>query len=286
MNPRLLEHFHSLCQRALRATSDRDTDPVVHAFGYLVWLTALGESQVVPRASIAALRRLGHGALLALQSGGIGTAEEQEDRAHAGRSVGEVLRVGLSILDGSDAPLPEIPTTALHPASTTLARMLEGQADGLTAGRYAVHVLGCVRCQRLLQALPAMARDAEVHAPMQLAASPTPSVRAPENGRVVARLKNPEAEAVLFDDADARRLAIYSISTQPLRIVAAGVSTEDTRPGYWIGRIDSDIHKITGTLHYSTATESLTSRLHVNLDTKRSRAAKKKAPTPRKRTRR
>jgi len=286
VNSPLLGHFQVLCDRALRAKptrGGRDIDSLLDAFGYLIWLTALGETPDMPRASTPALRRLAQRALLAQHADD--QLDDPEDRAHANKSVAEILRVGVRILDAGRATNNDvhhdIHPTALHPPTATLARMFEGKADGLTTGRYALHMLGCARCQNLLKALPADRSNVALAAPIQLAASPTARVRAPADGRVVAKLKTPKAEAVLFQDPDARRLAVYTSSTEPLRIVADGVTTEDTRPGYWIGRLASNVREIDGTVHYVATDRPRSSSLHITLDPKAKTKAKAAKPQTR-----
>ncbi len=255
MNPRLLNQLHMLSEQAQRAKPEQDSDAVVHAFGYVIWLTVLGETQLFRHASASkpALIKLGRRALLARGAGidGVDSDVDDESRKHAGKQVAEILRVGLQILESNSAPSidPSAAATALHPPAATLARMLEGKADGLTAGRYALHVLACARCQRVIETLPVVRELAVADVPMLLAASPATRVRSPEDGVIVARRTTPEAEAVLFQDNDIRRLAIYADSDAPLRMVAPGLTTEDAHAGYWIGRVDKDVKELTATLH-------------------------------------
>lgn len=263
MTPHVLEHFQTLCLKARKQPPSADA--ALDAFGYLIWLSALGETSPVPRASVMAMRRVGQQALATLEGTGSDSSakdgnkdDDAESLTHASRALAELLRVGLQLLDRQ--PITHTtPANALHPPSATLARMLEAKADGLTAGRYGLHVLGCGRCQALLSALPQTSEQASrvqaqpmvKHALMDLAASPRARIRTPDEGVVVARRKSPEAEAVLFQDADTRRLAVYTTADVPLRIVAEGITTEAARGGYWIGRLDKDLRNVDATLHYA-----------------------------------
>lgn len=272
MNPRLREHFHTLCARAAR-----DTEATVNALGYLIWLDALGDKPPIARATVTALSRRAERALLDLQQPADGSLEGIEDHTHAVGSVAQLLRVGLRILNGGRANVGEFHATTLHPPSGTLARMLEAKADGLTAGRYGLHVLGCERCRSVIAALPTPTHKVALDAPMLLAASPSTHVRAPEGGRVLARIKTPPSEAVLFNDRDSRRLAVYATSTDAVRIVAEGVTTEDTRPGYWIGRIDGDVSVINATIHYAATGGAQSRKLKLPLADTTTSARRKRA---------
>lgn len=293
MNPQLLEQLHSLCAQALRAKPEQDPDPVVHALGYVVWLSALGETELVPRSSLAPLVKMGKRALLVLGSSALKSAADRDDSdaasdRHALHQVTDLVRAGVAILEARTSAALEqsVVATTLHPASATLARMLEGNADGLTAGRNGLHVMHCERCQKLLRALPAASASLSLSphvvadAPMVLAASPIAQVRSPAGGIRVAHRTTPEVEAVLFQDIDVRRLAIYSSDDTPLRMVAPGLTTEDARAGYWIGRLDHDVHEIAATLHY--AKKSVKWNVKLARNTNETKPKKKTAPSARK----
>jgi hypothetical protein len=76
-------------------------------------------------------------------------------------------------------------------------------------------------------------------------------MRAPGEGRPVGRLIQPDVEAVLFGDG---RLALYAASSEPLRFVAEGVTTEHMLSGYWLGRVGLDGQKLHGRLHVGEVT--------------------------------
>lgn len=263
MNPRLLDQLHMRCAAALRSKPEESTDAVVQAFGCVIWAAALGESRAVPRTTATKLSRLGKRAQLALGARGDAGADATDSNfdldsvRHAARQVIELLRVGIQILEtGEIATAATISIRTLHPPAATLARMLEGTADGLTAGRYGLHVIECARCQQVLTALPQAAQPTVAgsvlrDAPLKFAASPATRLRSPEGGVVVARRTKPAAEAVLFVDADANRLAVYAASDEALRLVAEGVTTEDARAGYWIGRLDTGLRELAATLHHA-----------------------------------
>ena len=107
-------------------------------------------------------------------------------------------------------------------------------------------------------------RDVEAHAtrrfsttavtaflsePLAIAAADTAHVRAPSEGTLVASRKRPAIEAVLFEDPDARRLALYAHTPALVRLVAEGVTTEATLQGYWLGRVDSAATSLKAVLH-------------------------------------
>jgi hypothetical protein len=93
---------------------------------------------------------------------------------------------------------------------------------------------------------------------LSLAAAEAAAVLDPASGRIVGALEAAGAEAVLFEGAEGRRLAVYAEDPEPLRLVAPELTTEDTREGYWIGRVEPGVTRLEATLHVGDRTEPWT----------------------------
>lgn len=310
MNPRLHARLLHLCDLAKTTPPEHDVGPALDALGVLLWSAATGERDTIDATLSKRLKQLAGRAQLALRaSTARATDENDEDAAITNATLIDIVRAASLVLDRkpvADAT-PALRISKLHPPSRTFARMLEGNADGLTTARYALHILDCTHCQHTLASLPARDHDTarrsasstpsrlEVREPtMRLAAADTTSVRAPSEGRVVGRKAKPPLEAVLFNDPDARRLAIYSTDDINIRVVAQGLTTEATLTGYCLTRLDdsSDGHDarntLNATLHLNdkpltwklALTDEATKRTPRRKATK---ATTQKKPAPRKR---
>lgn len=273
MNPRLHATFLKHHDHALKVRPERDIEPALNALGTWLWIAAIGDEQRITPQVTKSLTALARRTQLALRTQ---LTDADEDTARVTQGLLDIARAALQLLEGKDigATKPPIASTKLHPATRTLAKMLEGTADGITSGRYALHVLRCARCQAELEVMPPSknhAEDddasvaggstmklsmnlAEPSATYRLAAAEVTQVRAPGEGRVIAAKKKPALEAVLFNDTDARRLAIYSTDDAGVRVVAKGLTTEGTLAGYWIGRLDAGLTSIEAQVHVDDRT--------------------------------
>jgi hypothetical protein len=233
----------------------RDPSPVFEALGYAAFVDAIGARGLLARDEANALRRAGREALLAFGPDGSGTdgsttgdaddaAGDAETLALARRSIADVARAGLAALErGSGAVPHRVAALAFHPPAATLVRILRGEADGLTAGRWAAHLRACDGCRHEIDV--ARRANGELDEPgLALAAARPAEVLAPARGRVVGTLKRPALEAVLFDSEHGRKLAVYAQASAPVRLVADGVTTEDTLEGYWIGRVEPAVTEL------------------------------------------
>src|SRR5690606_18185815 len=117
-----------------------------------------------------------------------------------------LARAGLERLEGRPG---EAPADPMHPPDGSLLTMLRGQPDGLSAGQRAAHVGGCEPCRRTLRVLD-LAEGRGAPSQLAVAAAAAAPMRAPTEGRPLARLEDPEAEAVLFEEGGERRLAVYA----------------------------------------------------------------------------
>jgi len=307
VNPRLHARLLHLCDLAKATPPEHDVGPALNALGFLLWSAATGDRDTVDAALSKRLKQLAGRAQLALRGSIVRAANaNDEDAAITNATLIDIVRAASLVLDRKSVAdaTPALRISKLHPPSRTFARMLEGNADGLTTGRYALHILDCTRCQHTLASLPARDHDAasastsrahallEVREPMmRFAAADTTSVRAPNEGRVVGRKAKPPLEAVLFNDPDARRLAIYSTDDINIRILADGLTTEATLTGYCLTRLDNTaitratldatLHlndkPLTWKLALSEATSTRTARR------KATKAASRKKPAPKKR---
>ena len=82
----------------------------------------------------------------------------------------------------------------------------------------------------------------------------------PAEGHPIGALDAVGAEAILFegpvDPAHERRIAVYAEDPSPLRLVAEGLTTEDVREGYWIGRVADGLERLEAVLHVGVAARS------------------------------
>jgi hypothetical protein len=108
----------------------------------------------------------------------------------------------------------------------------------------------CASCRDALAVATAPAEERA--APLRIAAEALP-LRAPGKGKSLGKLAKLGVEAVLFTDADARRIAVYGGPRATLRLVADALKTEDLRPGYWLGRVAPRVTKIDAILHVDDA---------------------------------
>lgn len=311
MTPRLHARLLHLCDLAKATPPETDVGPALDALGVLLWTAAIGQRDTIDAMDAGLSKRLKQltgRTQLALRGSIVRAANaNDEDAAIANATLIDIVRAAGLVLDRksiADAT-PGLHISKLHPPSRTFARMLEGNADGLTTARYALHILDCTRCQHTLASLPARDHDAasastsrahallEVREPMmRFAAADTTSVRAPNEGRVIGSKRKPPLEAVLFNDPDARRLAIYSTDDINIRVIAQGLTTEATLTGYCLTRLDNTA--ITGatlqvTLHLNDKPLTWKLALSDATSAKRnpprepSKAAKRKKPAPKKR---
>jgi hypothetical protein len=251
MSSTLRKRFEALCTRALRTDPEDDLDPAVEALGYALWLGAIGAKDQIPTKTSSALTLLGHRALDAIHTG---PTDTDEDSAAVNATLAAIVHGALWHMRGSgktNVMAWQRLAPRAHPSTATFARLLAGTADGLTAGRCGLHVATCDVCRRELNVLQAsstvqsrVAEAAGVYEaaePLRLAAAEVAHVRAPSEGVVVGRRDKPAIEAVLFNDTDARRLALYTERGDVLRVVADGATTEDVLPGYWLGKLDAKV---------------------------------------------
>jgi len=87
--------------------------------------------------------------------------------------------------------------------------------------------------------------------PLAVAAEAATPIRAPSDGRAVGARVELGVEAIVFErePGGARRLAVYARDPVALRLVGAGVVTEQTAPGYWLGLIARPVTRLDVTLH-------------------------------------
>lgn len=227
----------------------QDPAPVFEALGYASLVDAIGARDLLGRDEAKSLRGAGRKALLAFgpdaTSRGEDEDEDAEDLAIARRKIAEIARAGLGSLERASAqPDAAGTSTSLHPPSRTLVRMLKGDVDGLTAGHWAMHIRECAACQNEIAVVRMTAGETGDIGALAIAAARPASVRAPAGGRVVGEKKRPALEAVLFEDDTGRRLAVYAQASDPVRLVAEGVTTEDTLEGYWIGRVEEGVAEL------------------------------------------
>lgn len=253
--------------RAASWEQGHDPAPVLEALGYASFIDAIGARDLLGRDEAKTLRRAGSEVLLAFGRGENARSkdsEDAEDLAIARRKVLEVARAGLASLGqpsatphltgtgGRSALMAAEPATSyggaapqsLHPPSTTLVRMLGGDVDGLTAGRWAAHLRSCASCKNEIAIARTAAGELDDAVGLAVAAARPAMVRPPASGRVVGEKKRPALEAVLFEDETGRRLAVYAQASAPVRLVADGVTTEDTLEGYWIGRVEPGVTEL------------------------------------------
>jgi hypothetical protein len=252
VSERLLQRFHEQATQALSWKQGRDATAVLEALGSALFLHVAGElhrTDSVTRkrlASIASQVLLAKAHVASSRSDGEEGDQDEDDLAAAQAAVTRMSRAGLAALSGKALELEG--GTRIHPATLTFARMFHGEADGLTSGRYAMHIARCEECQARLDALRFVESTERSSEEWSVAAAASAQVRDPSTGSKVGTLATPSLEAVLFPD---RRLAVYADSNDPLRVVAEGVTTEQTLGGYWLGRIPEGMTAIEATVHFA-----------------------------------
>ena len=246
MTQALRRRIESELERALSWKEGQDPTPVLEALGYALTLEALDLRQLLSTAEARRLRRVGVKAL-AGHSPPPADGEDVEVAELAHRQIAAVAAAGLASVQGSGERMA--PLHGMHPPSRTLVQMLHGEIDGLSAGRFAAHMVGCPSCQHEVGVLHDVSVDQADAGRLAIAAARPASVRQPAGGRVIAERKRPPVEAVLFEDEDCRRLAVYAQVSVPVGLVAEGVTTEESMAGYWQGRLDADAEHIEATVH-------------------------------------
>lgn len=164
------------------------------------------------------------------------TGFDDEDRAYALA----IARAGLNALSGKrefDAALGD----RTSPPPSRLLDMLRGEPDGLSAAACAIRVATSAADRAKLDVLR-FAREPER---LRVAAQEEEPVRDPSAGRLVGVLERAKIEAVLFGD---RELALYSAADDVLRVEAEGAITMQMLPGYWLGRVAPDVHRVRATI--------------------------------------
>jgi len=219
-----------------------DPAPVLETLSLALVLDLTGDLAAAPASELALLRERGRRALLAAGAPE-GTPEaDRQDAAWARALAG----AGLDVIDPKPQPRePSPPADPLRPSAGRISRMLRGELDGFSAGACALALRASA--DGALRVL-AMA-EGTAEEPLAVAAQDAPPVRAPSDGTLVARLDEPEVEALLFPEPTPRRLAVYAAASDPVRLVADGVTTEEMLPGYWIGRLAEGVLRVEAELH-------------------------------------
>jgi len=257
--------LEAVWQRAVACAHAYDdagpVEPMLEAGALGVVLEATGALARVPERERRLVRDAARRALLrARPSASASTEQDGATRAEAGardaedddydadamRIAAELAREGVRALAGQAAPLRPSDASAWHPPGSALVAMTRGAPDGLAAAGVALHVGRCAACRTALQI---SFLETAIGEPLRVAAASAPSMLAPHAGRVVAKLTEPAAEAVIFDDALGALIAIYASESLPIRYVASGLTTQDMRPGYWAGRCAPGTTLLEGTLH-------------------------------------
>jgi len=243
--------LEAVWQRAVACAHAYDdagpVEPMLEAGALGVVLEATGALAGVPERERRLVRDAARRALLrARPSGDARIVEDDDDDADALRIAAELAREGVRALAGQAAPVRPSDASAWHPPGSALVAMTRGAPDGLAAASVALHVGRCAACRTALQISSA---ESELGVPLRVAAASGASMIAPHAGRVVAKLTEPAAEAVIFDDALGALIAIYASESLPIRYVASGLTTQDMRPGYWAGRCAPGTTQLEGTLH-------------------------------------
>ncbi|KAF0168590.1 MAG: hypothetical protein FD160_3983, partial [Caulobacteraceae bacterium] len=148
-------------KRAASWESGQDPAPVLEALGYASFIDAIGARDLLGRDEAKVLLRAGREALLAFGPDKTARGDdraEAEALAIATRKIAEVARAGLASLERRGRA-PDVAGTSLHPPTATLVRMLAGDVDGLTAGRWAPHLGSCAACKREIAIARAAARE-------------------------------------------------------------------------------------------------------------------------------
>ncbi len=244
----LIAQWRERAARAAEWQAGEDPEGVLEALALSVALELTSDLARVPAAARDSLRRVGQRALLH-----VGAAPgADEDELEARRMAAAIARDGLRALAGRARPgEPEIDARKTVP-SADLARLLAGRLDGFAAGSLAMRVR---RSPHALSERKALVRASEPEErTLALAAAEASPVRDPAGGRTVGTLEPVGAEAVLFEGPEPR-LAVYAEDPAPLRLVGPGLTTEDVREGYWIGRIHAGVRRIEATLHVGDRVE-------------------------------
>lgn len=260
MTDALIRGWQERAERAAGWSSGADPEPVLEALAMTVALELTGALTAVPSAERDALRKLGQRALL-----NVGGRDLDEDELEALRLAASIARDGLRALSGR--PLPDErelggEVRAALPVGD-LRRLLDGALDGFAAGALAMRARRSPAAVRELRAMLGL------HAPsyaetgartLSLAAAEAARVLDPAEGHPIGALDAVGAEAILFegpvDPAHERRIAVYAEDPSPLRLVAEGLTTEDVREGYWIGRVADGLERLEAVLHVGEATHA------------------------------
>lgn len=239
---------------ALEWSSGQDPEPVLEALALTVALDLTGELDRAPLTDREALRKLGQRALLQL-----GGQELDEDDLEALRLCASLARDGLRVLSEPGAARASAgePDTRLLVPPSELVRLLRGELDGFAAASLAHKVRRSEAAMAELRTLLAVRIPATAapHRHIALAASSASPVLDPAHGRPVGTLPAAGAEAVLFVDGDARRLAVYAEEPDALRLLADELTTEDVREGYWVGRVSEGTVRLEAVLEIGERTE-------------------------------
>jgi hypothetical protein len=237
--------WQSHLERALSWQPGDDPEPVLEALGYVLVLKVVGKRDWLPPAQAKLLQKVGAQVLLALDT----SAGDEDDRVVMNR-VADQANSALFWLKHPNKRL-NVRSAEIHPSDARLVRVLNGQADGLTAGEVASHVTRCSACTERVELVLTTDRLARDDEGLALAAASPASVRPPSEGRTIGTRKRPTAaEAVLFEEKGrAPRLAVYADEMVSVRVVAEGIKTENALAGYWLGRVKRGIERLEATIH-------------------------------------
>ncbi len=265
MTDRLFEQWRACAEAAADWRSGDDPEPVLEALALTVALELTSVLGRVPLADRGALRNLGQRAMLQL-----GGPERDEEELEALRMCAAIAREGLRALAGrpptrppEDAP-PRRDLRPLIPPGD-LTRLLRGELDGFAAGSLAIQIR---RSEPAMAELRMLIRSSEATSASEsadpsrpavetiaLAAAGPQAVLDPAQGRALGVHPTFGVEAVLFEEEGRCRLALYAEEPDPLRLVAAELTTEDVREGYWIGRVAQGRTSVQATLHVGERSE-------------------------------
>lgn len=249
MTDALIREWRAQLAQALRWEPGADPVPVLEALALTVALELTGDLGRLSSSERDRLRRVGQRALLH-----VGAPRDDDEELEALRMGAAIARDGLRALARRPLPAEERPSldarVTLPPGD--LVRLLGGRLDGFAAGSLALRARRSVEAVAELAALRRLAEPEGAR--LALAAADVTAVRDPASGRWIGALEALGAEAVLFE-AGERRLAVYSEDPEPLRLVAAELSTEDVREGYWIGRVAEGVARVEAVLHVGERAE-------------------------------
>ena len=155
-----------------------------------------------------------------------------------------VAAAALGVL-GHDAP-GALPADLRRPTARRLSRLLRAELDPVAAAHCAGWLLRHPPEADLARAM-AHAEGAVLPRRISVAAASAGRLRDPSEGRVVATLDDPRAEAVWF--APERALAVYTADAAPVHLEAEGVTTREIAPGYWIGEVAQGVAAVDAELH-------------------------------------